>query len=57
MEFGNVIDWKTRESSLKATFPLTASNAMATYNLDIGTIERPTAEPTGFEVLLTGGST
>ena len=50
VEFGNVIDWKTRESNLKATFPLTASNAMATYNLDIGTIERPTAEPKKFEV-------
>jgi len=24
VEFGNVIDWKTRESNLKATFPLTA---------------------------------
>ena len=50
VEFGNVIDWKTRESSLKATFPVTASNAMATYNLDIGTIERPTAQPKKFEV-------
>jgi len=28
--FGNVIDWNTRESSLKATFPLTVSNQMAT---------------------------
>ena len=26
VEFGNVIDWNTRESNLKATFPLTASN-------------------------------
>jgi alpha-mannosidase len=50
VEFGNVIDWKTRESNLKAVFPLTASNAMATYNWDIGTIERPTAEPKKFEV-------
>ena len=50
VEFGNVIDWKTRESTLKATFPLTASNEMATYNWDIGTIERPTAEPKKFEV-------
>jgi len=50
VEFGNVIDWKTRESSLKATFTLTASNAMAAYNLDIGTIERPTGEPKKFEV-------
>lgn len=50
VEFGNVIDWNTRESNLKATFPLTASNVMATYNWDIGTIERPTAEPKKFEV-------
>jgi alpha-mannosidase len=50
VEFGNVIDWKTRESNLKASFPLTASNEMATYNWDIGTIERRTAEPKKFEV-------
>ena len=50
VEFGNAIDWNTRESNLKATFPLTASNQMATYNWDIGTIERPTAEPKKFEV-------
>jgi len=50
VEFGNVIDWKTRESNLKATFPLTASNQMATYNWDIGTIERPSAQPKKFEV-------
>jgi alpha-mannosidase len=50
VEFGNAIDWKTRESNLKATFPLTASNVMATYNWDIGTIERPTAQPKKFEV-------
>jgi alpha-mannosidase len=50
VEFGNVIDWNTRESNLKATFPLAASNRMATYNWDIGTIDRPTAEPKKFEV-------
>ncbi len=50
VEFGNVIDWNTRESNLKATFPLTASNRLATYNWDIGTIQRPTAEPKKFEV-------
>jgi alpha-mannosidase len=50
VEFGNVIDWNTRESNLKATFPLTASNEMATYNWDIGTIQRPTAQPKKFEV-------
>ena len=50
VEFANNIDWNTRESNLKATFPLTASNENATYNWDIGTIERPTADPKKFEV-------
>ncbi len=50
VEFANVVDWNTKELNLKATFPLTASNQMATYNWDIGTIERPTAEPKKFEV-------
>jgi alpha-mannosidase len=50
VEFVNSIDWNTRESNLKAVFPMTASNQMATYNWDVGTIERPTAEPKKFEV-------
>jgi alpha-mannosidase len=50
VEFRNAIDWNTRESNLKAAFPLTASNSVATYNWDIGTIERKTAEPKKFEV-------
>jgi alpha-mannosidase len=50
VEFANSIDWNTKESNLKATFPLAASNRVATYNWDIGTIERPTAEPKKFEV-------
>jgi len=50
VEFANVVDWNTKESNLKATFPLSASNHLATYNWDIGTIQRPTAEPKKFEV-------
>lgn len=50
VEFQNAVDWNTRESNLKATFPLTASNEMATYNWDIGAIERRTAQPKKFEV-------
>ncbi len=50
VEFGNAIDWNTKESNLKATFPLQASNEMATYNWDIGTMERPSAQPKKFEV-------
>ncbi len=50
VEFADAIDWNTKETNLKASFPLAASNRMATYNWDIGTIERPTAEPKKFEV-------
>ena len=50
MEFFNVIDWKTAESALKATFPLTASNPRATYNWDVGTITRGNNDEKKFEV-------
>jgi alpha-mannosidase len=50
VEIGNAIDWNTKQANLKAAFPLAASNQVATYNLDIGTIQRPTAEPRKFEV-------
>ena len=45
-----MIDWKAKEANLKATFSLTASNPMATYNWDIGTIERPNENERQFEV-------
>src|SRR6184192_3970668 len=50
VEFGNAIDWKTKEANLKATFPLSAANRMATYNWDVGTIQRPNEEERQFEV-------
>jgi len=50
VEFGHVMDWKTKEANLKVVFPLTASNINATYNWDIGTIERPTENDRQFEV-------
>jgi len=50
VEFSNAIDWKTLSANLKATFPLSASNENATYNWDIGTIERPNANERQFEV-------
>ena len=50
VEFRNVIDWKTKQANLKVTFPFAASNKMATYNWDVGTIQRPTAEERQFEV-------
>ncbi|HEY6802501.1 MAG TPA: glycoside hydrolase family 38 C-terminal domain-containing protein, partial [Pyrinomonadaceae bacterium] len=50
VEFGNVIDWKTSNGNLKATFPLTAANPNATYNWDIGTIERANNDERKYEV-------
>jgi len=50
VEFGNAIDWKTLSANLKATFPFSASNENATYNWDIGTIQRPNAQERQFEV-------
>ena len=50
VEFTDVIDWKTSNANLKATFPLTAANASATYNWDIGTIERGNNDERKFEV-------
>src|SRR6266702_651595 len=50
VEFGNSIDWKTLSANLKATFPLSASNENATYNWEIGTVQRPNAQERQFEV-------
>ncbi len=50
VEFGNVVDWKTKQTNLKATFNLTGQNKLATYNWDIGTIQRPNAYDRQFEV-------
>ncbi|HEX5890439.1 MAG TPA: glycoside hydrolase family 38 C-terminal domain-containing protein, partial [Pyrinomonadaceae bacterium] len=50
VEFSNVIEWKTGNANLKATFPLTASNPKATYNEGIGTIERGNNDERKFEV-------
>ncbi|HEU4833061.1 MAG TPA: glycoside hydrolase family 38 C-terminal domain-containing protein, partial [Pyrinomonadaceae bacterium] len=50
VEFSDVIEWKTANANLKATFPLTATNAKATYNWDIGTIERGNNDEHKFEV-------
>ena len=50
VEFDDVIEWKTAHANLKATFPLTAANAKATYNWDIGTIQRGNNDERKFEV-------
>jgi alpha-mannosidase len=50
VEFRNIVEWKTGEANLKAKFPLAASNSVATYNWDVGTIERGNNDEKKFEV-------
>ena len=50
VEFTESIDWRTLSGNLKAVFPLSASNKVATYNWEVGTIERPAATERQFEV-------
>jgi len=48
--FRNTVDWQSKGVSLKASFPFTASNDVATYNLGLGTIERATNNEKKYEV-------
>lgn len=50
VEVHNDVDWRTPGTLVKATFPMTASNPVATYDLGLGTIERPNADPNRYEV-------
>jgi alpha-mannosidase len=50
IEIANAIGWSTSESALKATFPLRALNPKATYNWEVGTIERGNNDEKQFEV-------
>ncbi|MFZ4521641.1 MAG: alpha-mannosidase [Bacteroidales bacterium] len=46
----NTIKWQSRGVSLKASFPLTAANGNATYNLGLGTEERASNDEKKYEV-------
>jgi len=50
VEFATKIDWQTRESNLKASFPLTVANPLATYDAQCGTVQRGNNEPKKYEV-------
>ena len=50
VEFANTIDWRGRECCLKAVFSLTASNPMATYSWEVGTVQRGNNDPKKYEV-------
>jgi alpha-mannosidase len=46
----NLVDWKSPNSLLKVSFPFTASNPKATYDLGLGTIQRGNNTPDHYEV-------
>lgn len=46
----NEVAWQSKGVSLKASFPLTAANNKATYNLGLGTVDRPVNHPKKYEV-------
>jgi len=50
IEIDNAIDWRTEAAALKASFPLIASNKLATYNWEVGTIQRGNNDEKKFEV-------
>ncbi len=50
VDIDNKINWHSQGVSLKAAFPLTVSNSMATYNLGAGAVERGTNVFNKFEV-------
>ena len=50
VDVDNVVDWKSPNSLLKASFPLAAANSKATYDLGVGTIDRTNNEPDKYEV-------
>ena len=46
----NLVDWKSPNTLLKASFPFAASNQKATYDLGLGTIQRGNNTPDHYEV-------
>ena len=50
IEFGESVDWRSLSANVKAVFPLASANKLATYNWEVGTIQRPAAFDRQFEV-------
>ncbi|HKC23866.1 MAG TPA: glycoside hydrolase family 38 C-terminal domain-containing protein, partial [Thermoanaerobaculia bacterium] len=49
VEFDLDVSWATRERSLRAAFPLAVSNPVATYDIQVGTLERGNGSAKQFE--------
>jgi alpha-mannosidase len=50
VEIKNDVEWRSQSCSLKAVFPLTIGNSVATYNMGLGTIERSNNNEKKYEV-------
>jgi alpha-mannosidase len=50
VEVNNHVEWQSKACALKATFPLSVSNPLATYNWEIGKVERGNNDPKKYEV-------
>ncbi|MBV9848336.1 MAG: alpha-mannosidase [Armatimonadetes bacterium] len=50
VEVHNDVDWRTPGTLVKAAFPMTATNPRATFDVGLGTMERPNAMPNLYEV-------
>jgi len=48
--FSDVIDWRSHSCNLKAAFPLSVANPRATYNWEVGTVERNNNHEKKYEV-------
>ena len=50
VEFHNLIDWRSKSCNLKAVFPLAATNPLATYSWEAGTLQRGNNDEKKYEV-------
>ena len=50
LEFHTVVDWQERQMLLKAVFPVAVQSLRATYDIQFGSVERPTHRNTSWDV-------
>ncbi len=50
LEIANHVDWQSKNCCLKVEFPLTVTNQLATYNWELGKIQRGNNDPKKYEV-------
>ncbi len=50
VEVHNEVDWRTPGTLVKVAFPMTARNPLGTFDIGLGTIQRPNSQPNLYEV-------